>query len=338
MDFSNIVSAAGNEFAQNASDMDETQSYIDTGSYTLNAIISGSIYKGLPGNKVTAYAGEQATGKTFFVFEAVKNFLQSNTDGRVLFFETENALEKGMFDSRGIDSSRITIFPVATIEEFKSQAVRILDAYLAIKEDSRPPLLMCLDSLGMLSTAKEVNDTTTGSDKADFTRPKLIRSAFRVLTLKLGRANVPLLITNHTYTSVGSFIPTQTSAGGGGLKYAASSIVLLSKKQVKEGTEKVGNIVKIKMEKSRFTKEGSSIETKIDFEKGLDRYHGMIELGLEAGVFQKSGNRILVGESKLYPKAIYDDPEKYFTKEILDTIDEYVIKRYSYGTTDTTEE
>ena len=100
MDFANIISAAGNEFAQNASEMEETQSYIDTGSYTLNAVLSGSIYKGLPGNKVTAYAGEQATGKTFFVFEAVKNFLLSKPEGRVLFFETENALEKGMFDSQ----------------------------------------------------------------------------------------------------------------------------------------------------------------------------------------------------------------------------------------------
>ena len=94
MDFANIISAAGNEFAQNASDMEETQTYIDTGSYTLNAIISGSIYRGLPGNKVTAYAGEQATGKTFFVFEAVKNFLFPNPKEEFYFLKLRMLLKK----------------------------------------------------------------------------------------------------------------------------------------------------------------------------------------------------------------------------------------------------
>ena len=54
---------------------------IDTGSYALNALLSGSIYGGVPNNKVTAFAGESATGKTFFVLGIVKQFLEANPEG-----------------------------------------------------------------------------------------------------------------------------------------------------------------------------------------------------------------------------------------------------------------
>ena len=122
------------------------------------------------------------------------------------------------------------------------------------KEEDRKPMMFVLDSLGMLSTTKEVEDVANDKQVRDMTKSQLIKGAFRVLTLKLGKANVPMLVTNHTYDVIGSYIPTKEMGGGSGLKYASSTIIYLSKKKEKDGTEVVGNIIKCKAAKSRLTK------------------------------------------------------------------------------------
>ncbi len=249
----NIIKETGNEYANLVSDGVESgdvEHYIDTGSYVMNAILSGSLKGGLPSNKITALAGESATGKTFFLMGMVKHFLDANPDGGVTFFESESAITKKLVIDRGIDPKRMVIFPVATVQEFRHQALKILDTYMQQEESKRKPLFMCLDSLGMLSTTKEVEDTSEGKETRDMTRAQVLKAAFRVLTLKLAKAKVPMVVTNHTYDVVGSYIPMKEMGGGSGLKYAASSIVYLSKKKDKDGTVVVGNIVKIKNQKS----------------------------------------------------------------------------------------
>ena len=163
------------------------------------------------------------------------------------------------------------------------------------------------------------------------TRAQIVKSIFRVLTLKLGKANVPLLVTNHTYDVVGAYIPTKEMGGGSGLKYAASSIIYLSKKKEKDGKDVVGNIIKCKNAKSRLTKENSTVETRLFYDRGLDRYYGLLELGEKYGVFERKGNRIVVGESSVYPSVILKDPEQYFTPEIMKKLDEAAAKEFRYG-------
>ena len=119
--------------------------------------------------------------------------------------------------------------------------------------------------------------------------------------------------------------------GGRGLKYASSTIVYLSKKKEKDGTEVVGNIIKCKTQKSRLTKENSQVETRLYYDRGLDRYYGLLELGEKHGVFTRKGNRIVVGDSSVYPSAILKDPEKYFTEEVMDKLDEAAQKEFRYG-------
>ena len=192
--------------------------------------------------------------------------------------------------------------------------------------------MFCLDSLGMLSTSKEVDDTEQGKDTRDMTRAQVVKSIFRVLTLKLGKANVPMLVTNHTYDVVGSYVPMKEMGGGSGLKYAASTIIYLSKSKEKDGKEVIGNIIKCETKKSRFTKENVKIETRLFYdERGLDKYYGLLELGEKYGVFERKGNRIVVGDSSVYPSAILKDPEKYFTEEIMDKLDEAAAKEFRYG-------
>ena len=330
-----VVKDSGNEFASRVSDgvaAGDTSTFVDTGSHIFNAVVSGSLFGGIPSNKVTALAGESSTGKTFFALSIVRNFLNQHSNGGVIYFESESALSKDIIESRGIDSKRMVIFPVATIEEFRTQAVRIVDKYMKQPKEEREPLMFVLDSLGMLSTSKEMEDITNDKQVRDMTKSQLIKGAFRVLTLKLGQAAIPMLVTNHTYDVIGSYVPMKEMGGGAGLKYAASTIIYLSKSKEKEGTDLVGNIIKCEAKKSRLSKEGAKVATRLYFdERGLDKYYGLLELGEKYNVFKRVGNRIAIGGSNVYPKSILSDPEKYFTDEIMAKLEEAARTEYSYG-------
>jgi len=330
-----VIKESGNEFASRVSDgvaAGDTSTFVDTGSHIFNAVVSGSLFGGIPSNKVTALAGESSTGKTFFALSIVRNFLNQHSNGGVIYFESESALSKDIIETRGIDSTRMVMFPVATIEDFRTQAVRIVDKYMKEPKEERVPMMFVLDSLGMLSTSKEMEDVANDKQVRDMTKSQLIKGAFRVLTLKLGQAQVPMLVTNHTYDVIGSYVPMKEMGGGAGLKYAASTIIYLSKSKEKEGTDLVGNIIKCEAKKSRLSKEGAKVATRLYFdERGLDKYYGLIELGEKYNIFKRVGNRIAIGGSNVYPKSILSDPEKYFTDEVMAKLEEAARTEYSYG-------
>jgi len=322
MDNANILDDGGNSSEYSGS--------IDTGSYIMNAVLSGSLYGGVPNNKITAFAGESATGKTFFVLGVLKTFLEQNHDGGVIYFDTEAAVTKKMMSDRGIDTKRVAIVEPQSIEEFRTQAVRMLDQYIEGKD--QPPMMMVLDSLGMLSSEKELEDTSSGANKRDMTKAQLLRGTFRVLSLKLAKANVPLLVTNHVYDVVGAYVPTKEISGGSGLKYAASSICMLTKKKDKDGTDIVGNIIKVKMHKSRFTKENKVVETKLSYDSGLDRYYGLLDLAEKYGIIKKVATRYELPDGrKVFGKAINEKPEEYFTDEIMAQLENAAQKEFMYG-------
>lgn len=332
MDLKQFIKESGNEYASIVDEgvaAGDVNTYIDTGSYLFNGLLSGSLSGGLPSNKITALAGESATGKTYFALGIVKQFLDANPDAGVLYFESESAIPKELIESRGIDPKRMVILPVVTIQEFRTQAIKILDSYL--EQEEQKPLMIVLDSLGNLSTTKELEDTAAGAETRDMTRAQIIKACFRVLTLKLGRANVPLIVTNHTYDVIGAYMPTKEMGGGSGLKYAASSIIYLSKKKDKDGTEVVGNIIHCKNQKSRLTVENKMIDVRLGYQSGIDRYYGLLEFGEKHGVFKRSGNRYEIDGKQLYGKSIYADPEKYFTEEIMKQLEEAAKEEFLYG-------
>ena len=329
-----IIKETGNEYASLVSDgaSGDVDSFIDTGSYIFNALLGGSIHRGLPSNKITAIAGESATGKTFFVLGMCKNFLDKNPDGGVIFFESESAITKEIIEERGIDSTRMVVMPVTTVQEFRHQSLTVLEKYSQQDKKEKKPLLLVLDSLGMLSTTKEIEDTQDGKETKDMTRAQIVKAAFRVLTLKLGKAKVPLIITNHTYDVIGSMFPQKEMGGGSGLKYAASSIVYLSKRKEKDGTEIIGNIIHCKNYKSRLTKENKVVDVRLTYDKGLDRYYGLLDLALKHNIFKQVSTRIeLPDGTKTFGKTINNDPKKYFTKEILEQLDGVCSKEFKYG-------
>ena len=333
MDFlKEIVKEIGDEYTQIAADIYETERFIDTGSYIFNALVSGSVYGGVSTNKITAIAGETSTGKTYFSLAIVKNFLDTNPDGYCLYFDTEAAITKGLLASRGIDQNRLVVVNVVTIEEFRSKALKAVDIYLKTEEENRKPCMFVLDSLGMLSTEKEITDALNDKQVRDMTKSQLVKGAFRMLTLKLGQANIPLIVTNHTYDVIGSYVPTKEMGGGSGLKYAASTIIYLSKKKEKDKTEVVGNIIKAKTAKSRLSKENQQVEIRLYYdERGLDRYYGLLELGELGGMWKNVAGRYEMNGKKIYAKEILKNPTVYFTEDVMKKLDDISREHFSYG-------
>ncbi len=334
--FNNLLSEIDNEYAGIVDDgvaAGDVTGFIGTGSYVMNALLSGSIYGGLPQNKVTAFAGEPSVGKTFYALNVVKQFLEDNTNGFVFYFESESAISKQFLSDRGIDTRRVAIVPVATVQEFRTQAVKILDKYLLGKD--RPPMLFVLDSLGNLSTDKEMQDIADGKDTRDMTRAQLVRGAFRVLTLKLGKAQVPLIVTNHVYDVVGSYVPMKKMGGGSGLEYAASTIIFLSKKKDKtldDEDGRTGAVITAHLKKSRMTVEDKRVETWLNYQMGLDRYYGLLDLAERYGIVKKVSNKYEFPDGrKEFEKGIKKNPEKWFTKEVLALIEEGCQADFLYG-------
>lgn len=339
--FDKLVKKTGNQFASRLAEdeLEEDITYVDTGSYSLNAALSGSIFGGIPCNKVVGLAGEESTGKTFYALSIARHFQEQNPDGAVFYFETEGAIDKTpktrqMLQSRGVDPDRFVILPIVTIQEFRTQALKVLDDYLASPEEGRPPMMIVLDSLGNASTEKEVNDIGEGKDTKDMTRSQLIRAAFRVLTLKMNRARVPMIVINHVHDVIGSYVPTKDMGGGRGLKYAASIIGFLSKSKKKDDDNVVtGAVITVRIRKSRFTREEKYVETLLDHTHGLNRYYGLLEIAEAGGVVKKEGKQwVIPGHQKpVFEKRIYKDPEAYFTPDLLKEIDEAAKAIFLYG-------
>jgi len=326
-----IIKRSGNTNASVVSDgMDgsDVTSYTDTGSMIFNAVISGSLFGGVPNNKIVGLAGEQATGKTFFTLGIIAKFLKDNPDGVVVYFDSEQAVTSEMFIAHGIDPDRVVKMPVTTVQEFRTQAFNIVNDY--IKEKETTPMFMVLDSLGMLTTNKALQDIEEGKDTRDMTRPQLIKGTFTALTNKLGVAKIPMIVTNHTYEIIGAYVPMKEMGGGTGLKFAASIVVYLSKKKDKDADgDVIGSIINCSIYKSRFTKENKKVSVRLNFESGLDRYYGLVDLALDHGVFVKNGTRITVPDgSNVFEKNIYENPEKYFTKDVLAKLEAAAAKEF----------
>lgn len=251
-----LVSELGPVFASVASDgtgAAEFTGFVDTGCYAFNAALSGSLYGGLPNNKITAIAGEPATGKSFLALGIVKHFLDADKKAAVAYFDTEAAITKEMLEERGIDTKRVIIVEPDTVQTFRTKALKIIDSYEKQAESKRGPFMMVLDSLGMLSTTKEMEDTAEGKETRDMTKAQVIKATFRVLTLRLAKAKIPLIVTNHVYDVTGAYVPTKTMGGG---CLTADNII-----RTKNGNKAINEL-----------KKGEFVETLFGFREILDTF------------------------------------------------------------------
>jgi RecA/RadA recombinase len=309
----------------------EFSGFIDTGSYILNAAVSGSLFRGIPNNKAVVLAGDPATGKTFFALGILKNFLDTDPKARVFYFDTEAAVTVQMLIDRGIDPTRVSLSAPETIQSFRDTSVKLLDKYIALDPKKRFPALLVLDSLSMLPSAREINNIRTDNEAKDMSKPGEIKGTFRVLRLRLAKAGIPMLVTNHVYANIGGYGNQKIVAGGSGAIYASDTIVQLSKKQEKDGDERIGNVVHCRMKKSRLSKEETQVDTRILYNGGLDRYYGLLIHAVAAGLVTKGAKFEFPDGTKAFEKAINRTPEKFWTKELLTKLDTYIQTQFQYG-------
>ncbi len=265
--------------AEDAVSSAEFDGYIDTGSLIFNAQLSGSLKGGLPNNKCLVLAGEYAVGKTFFALSMAKSFLDQNQDAFVFWYLAEPALTRKMLLDRLIDPNRVIFAEPDTVQQWKFHLIKLLDTYMATKDT--PPMLVVLDSLGALSTTKELKDSEAGKEVDDMTRAKVIKATFRQIDKKLAKAKVPMIVTNHTYSQMDQYKPREIG-GGSGPKYAGDIITTITASKDKEGegakTIVNGNIIHLHMYKNRFAKQHTKVDVLLSYDTGLDRYYGLLEL------------------------------------------------------------
>jgi len=211
--------------ASDGTSSSEFTGYVDTGNYAFNAALSGSLFGGMPKNKITALCGDPASGKTILALGIARKWLDDNPEGAIIYFDTESATTNSMLESHGIDLDRFVKSEPETIEKFRQTALQILDRYAETPEKERQPMMMILDSLGNLSSEKEVQDIRDQKDTRDMTKAGLLRGTFRVLRLKLAKLNVAMIVNNHVYQNVGNpYGPPKVISGG---CVAAGTLVIM---------------------------------------------------------------------------------------------------------------
>ena len=359
------INPFGGEIA--TSEFSKISEWIDTGNYHLNAVFSGDLFKGIPNNRTICLAGESGTGKTFLMLNMVRELQKKGY--YIIYYDTEGAVDIDNIKSFDVDPNKFDHQPLSDLAKFRTSITTMIKKMVEAKSKGFdiPKVAICLDSLGMLATTKEIDDAMTGSDKADMTRAKMVRSLFRIITSDLTGLGVPFLFTNHTYASTGMF-PTINLSGGGGLVYSASVILALSKAQIKEDRIQTGIIVSVKTLKNRFGKP-IPIKFHIRWDKGMNRFIGMEEYiswdvcGIQKGnIITEKDYEKLSDAAKLNAKPfkredkdvyfVAKDTARYwickhlekgvpatelfteevFTQEILEQINEKkVIPRFAYG-------
>ena len=325
----------------------EVDEWISTGNYLLNAQISGSLFGGIPNTRSLGVMGDPGTGKSFFCLNVAREAQKQGYD--VVYCDTEGAIDKSSAANFGIDLNRVRYQPIQTVSQFQTFVSNLLDLVKKAKAAGETPkILLVLDSLGMLSTDKELNDAMKGHNAADMgAKAKELRKLFRVITLDLTAAKIPLICTNHVYAG-GGYIPTKESSGGDGPIFAMSAVAFLSKAQLKDGSgTKTGIVVTSNLKKSRFTVP-ENIKFHISFSNGMNPYVGLQDFvswdscGIERGKFEEIKNAEGKKEMVFKPNASSTrwgvkhlgktvastelfTPE-VFTTDVLKQLDENVIK------------
>lgn len=322
----------------------EVTEWIDSGNWHLNACISGSLFKGWPNNRSCSIAGPSGTGKTFLMLNTVREAIDKGY--MVIYYDSEAAVDRDLMQKFDIDVNRVNYQPVNTVQEFRTSVTSITKKMQDAKRAGAeiPKIMIILDSAGNLATQKEIDDAASGSDKADMTRSKVLKSIFRIIMTPMADLKIPFLFTNHTYQSQ-SFIPQQIAGGGTGPEYAASIVMMLNKAQLKDGAEKVGIIVTAKPAKNRFAKP-TPIKFHLDFSKGMNRFVGLEQYatweicGITRGIIDpKTKIKTPKATAKTWICEHLDEvvpnkeffTEKVFNQAVLERIEKHIQPIFNYN-------
>ena len=298
----------------------------------LNVALSGKLNGGLTSG-LTVLAGPSKHFKTSFALKIAAAYLKSDPEAVMLFYDSEFGSPQSYFDAFGIDTSRVLHTPITNVEELKFDLINQLEAM-----EKSDKVIVVIDSIGNLASKKELEDALDEKSVADMSRAKALKGLFRMSTPYLTMKNIPLLAINHTYKEIGLF-PKDIVGGGTGIYYSADNIWILGRRQNKTGQEITGYDFIINVEKSRFVKEKSKIPISVSWDGGIERFSGLLDIGLASGFVIKPSNGwyqlvdVETGEvlgNKVREK---DTLTKEFWDDILDNpkFQDFVEKQYCIG-------
>lgn len=310
--------------------LSDTKWWFDTGSYIFNALLSGSFFKGIPGNKIVGFAGELSSGKTLLTFYILKSFLDENENNRIIYFDSEGTITTDLLMEMNFDLNRFIHVVVDSSNMFKNILYKVINAIENEKSDTK--YFLILDSLGNLELKMDKENTLKDKDTADMgKRAAYNKTIFRTITPQLSILQIPMIVTSHTYDSMSQYAQKGIS-GGTGLGYAANIIIEFIPKRIKNEDNIVGINVLARARKSRSTIQWKQVNLGIYYKGGLDRYYGLIDFALEVGYFKKSGNKIKINNEEVYfRKEINDNIKEIFTNEVLKELDVYAHDYFCYG-------
>ena len=274
--------------------------WVSTGNYALNYLISGDFNKGVPLGKVTVFAGESGSGKSYICSgNLVKHAQQQGI--YVVLIDSENALDEKWLHALGVDTSETKLLKLnmAMIDDVAKTITKFVADYKTLPEGDRPKVLFIIDSLGMMLTPTDVNQFEAGDMKGDMGRkPKALAALVRNCVNMFGNLNIGMVATNHTYASQDMFDPDDKVSGGQGFVYASSILVAMKKLKLKEDedgnktTEVNGIRAACKIMKTRYAKPFETLQVKIPYTTGMNPYSGLLDMFEKAGILTKEGNRL----------------------------------------------
>jgi len=305
--------------------------YVQTPIPMLNVALSGDLNGGLTSG-VTVLAGPSKHFKSAFSLIIAASYQKKYPDSVVLLFDSEFGMPESYFEAFGVDLERVIHIPITDIEALKTETMKQLND---IEKGDR--VIMILDSLGGLASKKEVDDALAGNTVTDMTRAKAIKSYFRMVTPHLTIKDIPLLIINHSYSTIEKYAK-QVVGGGTGVMYSADTVWIIGRQQEKDGTELKGYNFVINIEKSRFVKEKSKIPITVLHEGGINKWSGLMNLALESGHvikpsqgwYQLTENGVPVGE-KLRAKDIEANDEIWEKILKVPEFVDYINNKYAIG-------
>jgi len=249
----------------------------------LNVALSGKLNGGLVSG-LTVLAGPSKHFKTSFALKIAAAYLESDPEAVMLFYDSEFGSPQSYFETFGIDLNRVLHTPITNVEELKFDLINQLEAM-----EKKDKVIIVIDSIGNLASKKELEDAINEKAVADMSRAKALKGLFRMSTPYLTMKNIPLLAINHTYKEIGLF-PKDIVGGGTGIYYSADNIWILGRRQNKTGTEVTGYDFIINVEKSRYVKEKSKIPISVSWDGGIERFSGLLDVGLASGHIIKPSN------------------------------------------------
>jgi RecA/RadA recombinase len=326
------------------STLSSVNDWIDTGSMVLNALISGSLYGGIPNGRITQLAGPSGAFKTGLVMQILAN---AQKKGMIpVIFDTEGAIDPESAAKFGLDITKVKYVGCESVEQTRNAIYKFLKNVREKKQFGK--FIIAIDSLANLNSEMELTRMDKDSMSADMgTFAKSVKSLLKTCTNMSTLTKTPILITNHVYDDPSAMYPSleKNMPGGKAAVYLPSVTIQLARKLVKDADNKQVNdklaasqknysgvVIRALTVKNRFIKQYLEGEFYLSFSKGLDKYYGLLDIMKGMGVVDNSGSSYTdwTGEKLGYYKVWSKDIDLWENK-FLPELEKRIKEHWAYG-------